>query len=306
MSNGDAWFRIGHVTHADDRTGCTAIVLDSLSPAAVDVRGGSPGTRETALLADGMLVGRVDAIVLTGGSAFGLATADGVMRYLREQERGVTTSAGSVPIVPAAVIFDLGVGTQRHPDAEDGYAAASGAVAASIDAGRVGAGTGATVAKLGARPGIDAGLGIATVTTPVGSVAVVIVLNAVGDVVNARTGDWLARAVDPQSAGRSGREIALSGAAEAREAENTSIGVVLIDADVDRRTLSRCCVAAHAALSRCVVPSHTIVDGDTMFAVGRRMGALDALDVLALTSAVEIAVERAIASIFAGRDERVA
>jgi L-aminopeptidase/D-esterase-like protein len=298
MSEVDPWFRLGHVTHESDRTGCTAIVFDSLVPAAVDVRGGAPGTRETALLSDGMLVGRADAIVLTGGSAFGLAAADGVMNYLREQERGVMTSAGPVPIVPAAVIFDLGVGTARFPTAEDGYVAASTSTIQHPGAGRFGAGTGATVAKLGAIPGVDSGLGFATVSTHLGDVSAMVVLNAVGDIVDTETGHKLATARDPLELGRTGRELALDRHASSRSGENTTIGAVLLDAEVDRRTLARCCVSAHAALSRSVVPSHTVFDGDTMFAAGRQFGAVEALDVLILSCAAEIAIERAIAAIF--------
>jgi L-aminopeptidase/D-esterase-like protein len=298
MSDDTAWFRVGHVTHAEDRTGCTVILFDSLVPAAVDVRGGAPGTRETSLLDDGMLVGRADAFVLAGGSAFGLAAADGAMRFLREQGRGVMTGAGPVPIVPAAVIFDLGVGTVRHPTADDGYAAIAGARSGSLSGGAIGAGTGATVAKLGARPGVSSGLGHATVSTEPGDVTVVVSLNAVGDIVDPRTGRWLAMAHDASGQGRSGRAMALSGNASSRTAENTTIGAVLIDGEVDRKTLNRCCVAAHSALARCVVPSHTIFDGDTMFAAGRGFGAVEALNILTLTCAVELAVERAIVGIF--------
>lgn len=301
MSESAHWFGIGHTTHDDDRTGCTVIVFDSLVPAAVDVRGGAPGTRETALLDDGMLVGRADAFLLTGGSAFGLSAADGVMMFLQEKQRGVVTSGGTVPIVPSAVIFDLGVGTPRHPTSDDGYAAAVRAIEPDSRSGRIGAGAGATVAKLGERPGVDAGLGFASVSTHLGRVSALIVLNAVGDIVDPETGHRVAAAVDSQGKNRSGREMAIDGRASSRAAENTTIGAILLDAEVDRRSLARCCVSAHAALSRCTVPSHTVFDGDTVFAAGRRFGAVEALDTLTLTCATEVAVERAISAIFSSR-----
>lgn len=293
------WFRVGHVTHARERTGCTAIVFDELAPAVVDVRGGAPGTRETALLGDGMLVARVDAIVLTGGSAFGLASADGVMKYLYENDRGLPTAAGAVPIVPAAVIFDLGVGETRFPTAADGYQAAATAAYDRPSVGRIGAGTGATVAKLGGGPATDAGFGYATVDCHAGTVHAVVVLNAVGDIVNPSNGTHLAKATDPAGRGRTGRSIGMDAESTARAGENTTIGAVIIDADTDRLCLHRCCVAAHSALSRCVVPSHTLFDGDTMFAVGRRSGVVAARDILALSSAAEAAMERAIVGLFA-------
>lgn len=301
MSETTPWFRVGHVTHARERTGCTVILFDRLVPAAVDVRGGAPGTRETALLDDGMLVGQVDAVLLTGGSAFGLAAADGVMTFLREQGRGLPTSAGAVPIVPAAVIYDLSNGEPRHPTAGDGYAAAAGAAGGQVQSGAVGAGTGAIVAKLGGPPTTAAGLGYAAVSTPAGTVHALVVLNAVGDVIDPEHGAWLARTVDPQGRGRTGRQIAMEGGGAARAGENTTIGAIMVDAEVDRKTLHRCCVSAHAALARCVVPSHTLFDGDTMFAVGRQAGSVDPRSILALSTATEQAVERAIVGIFSNR-----
>src|SRR5688500_7771849 len=125
MPDREPWFRIGHVTNEVAKTGCTVVLFDTLVPATVDVRGGAPGTRETALLGSGRLVGRADAILLTGGSAFGLAAADGVMRYLAERGRGFPTSSIPVPIVPAAVIYDLGHGRAVWPTTDDGYAAAA-------------------------------------------------------------------------------------------------------------------------------------------------------------------------------------
>lgn len=294
------WFRVGHTTHLDDRTGCTVIVFDRLVPARVDVRGGAPGTRETSLLDSGMLVGQVDAIVLTGGSAFGLASADGVMRFLAERGRGVPTSAGTVPIVAAAVLYDLAIGTQRAPDSADGYAAAMAASEGPWQPGRVGAGAGATVAKLGGEPAGDGGLGIARVGAGSTDVTAIVALNAVGDVVDPRSGTHIIRARDPDGAGRSGRALLLDAATTATPGENTTIGAVLIRGGVDERTLARACIAAHDALARCVVPAHTIVDGDTFFAAGERADVISVRQAMAICAAVEVAVEQAITGLFAG------
>jgi L-aminopeptidase/D-esterase-like protein len=300
MPEHEPWFRIGHVTNEVGQTGCTAILFDNLVPATVDVRGGAPGTRETALLGAGRLVGRADAILLTGGSAFGLAAADGVMRYLAQRGRGFPTSTIPVPIVPAAVIYDLGHGSAVWPTADDGYAAAANAVAVEPPlAGQFGAGTGATVAKLGAGASLG-GIGIASVEVRTTTVTAIVVLNAIGDIVDPETGQVLARTSDPDDRGRSGRELVIGAAAGPRSGENTSIGAVLIDGAVDRDSLQRCCVAAHNGLARCVVPSHTIFDGDTFFAAARQAGEISPGETLGITTATEMAVEQAIVSIFTG------
>jgi L-aminopeptidase/D-esterase-like protein len=287
MSN-HSWFKIGHTTNLEARSGCTAIVFDHLVPAAVDVRGGAPGTRETTLLQPGSM-GLLDAILLSGGSAFGLRAADGVVRYLAEQGRGFQTRAGNVPLVSGAIIFDLGVGQPYYPSAEDGYEAARNADARVLATGQIGAGTGATVAKLGGAP-VPGGLGIAVRTAGSVTVAAVIVLNAVGDVRNPSTGEWVA--------GGSGVERTIAGLAETHEGENTTIGAVMIDAPMDRRALERACISAQAALARCTVPAHTIMDGDTIFAAASSAGAITPLETLAITTLVEQAVEDAILSIF--------
>jgi L-aminopeptidase/D-esterase-like protein len=290
------WFKVGHVTHDAARTGCTVIVFDRLSPAVVDVRGGAPGTRETDLLGQGRMLGRTDAILLTGGSAFGLAAADGVMRFLAEQGRGFATAAGPVPIVPAAVIFDLANGHPVHPGADDGYQAAAGATTADAIAGRIGAGTGATVAKLGGQPK-PGGLAIASVEAEDVTITAVVVLNAIGDIREPSTGRWLASAADSQT----GRDIALAAASvHVREGENTTIGAVLVSRPVSRDTLHRCCVSAHDALARCVVPAHTVFDGDTFFAASPSETSTDARTTLRISVAAEVAVEQAIVALFAG------
>jgi L-aminopeptidase/D-esterase-like protein len=300
MSDDGPWYRVGHVTHLEDYTGCTVVLFDRLCPTVVDVRGGAPGTRETDLLGPGKVVGRANAILLTGGSAFGLAAADGVMRLLSERGQGFPTSAGPIPVVPAAVIFDLANGTTRAPTAEDGYAAAIAAASPSSSSGRIGAGTGATVAKLGGRPSAG-GLGIESVRVGGATVTAVVVINAVGDVRDPETGEWLARSIAPDEPHRTGRELALARLAAPVAGENTSIGAVLVSHAISRDGLSRCCIAAHDALARCVVPAHTIYDGDTFFASSPAHGESDADMILALAAATEVAVERAIVSVFRPR-----
>lgn len=292
MDSGD-WFRIGHTTHVAEQSGCTAIVFDWLVPAAVDARGGAPGTRETTLLDPGN-VGMLDAILLSGGSAFGLQASDGVMRYLAQRGRGVSTRAGTVPLVSSAIIFDLATGENYHPTAQDGYAAASAAERGPWETGMVGAGTGATAAKLGGQP-VPGGLGIASADAGPFSVTAVVVLNAVGDVRDPNSGGWLAK-----SANGYGRELAIAAIAESHEHENTTIGAVLVTGDLDRRTLVRCCISAQAALARCTIPAHTLLDGDTFFAASSGAGSPTVAQSLAVTSAVEVAVEQAIISIFPG------
>ena len=295
-----AWFSVGHSTYPDERTGCTVILFDRLVPARVDVRGGAPGTRETSLLGAERLVGQADAILLTGGSAFGLAAADGVMRLLRERKRGVATSADAVPIVPAAVLFDLSVGTTYAPVADDGYAAAESASRLPVPTGRVGAGTGATVAKLGGTAGGNGGLGIAGATAGSTTVTAVVALNAVGDVVDPSTGKSIVHSIDPSGEMRRGRQLLLDSAAVASEAENTTIGAILIDGGVDGRLLQRSCIAAHDALARCIVPAHTLFDGDTFFAAGEHAADVTVQETATICAAVEVAVEAAIVQLFAG------
>lgn len=287
-----SWFRIGHTTLAEAQSGCTAIVFDRLAPAAVDVRGGAPGTRETSLLDPGS-IGMLDAIVLSGGSAFGLQAAGGVMRYLAENGRGVQTRGGAVPLVAQAIIFDLATGSHYIPTAEDGYSAAQQATRGPWKSGRIGAGTGATVAKLSGEPSAG-GLGVASVNAGQFTVTAVLVLNAVGDVRDPSRGEWLARVREG-----SGRENAIAATAPGQELENTTVGAVLVSGALDRRTLVRCCVSAQAALARCTVPAHTILDGDTFFAAASGTGTITIQEALAITSAVEVAVENAIVSIFA-------
>jgi L-aminopeptidase/D-esterase-like protein len=234
-------------------------------------------------------VRRVDAILLSGGSAFGLSAADGVVRHLREQGRGVVTPAGPVPIVPAAVIYDLGEGQPHAPGADDGYRACEAAGPVTEAArGRVGVGTGATTAKLSADAPRRGGLGVAHVTASHGPVTALVVVNAAGTIVDAETGRPLLGGTDD------GRAHLATGAPDAGDRQATTLGVVLVDAPVDETALIRCAVAAHDAFARAIRPCHTIFDGDVVFAVGLRSGTPTASQILEVTTATELAMERAI------------
>lgn len=274
----------GHWTDPVARTGCTVVMFDQAAPAIVDVRGGAPGTRETALLGPGGLVQTVDAILLTGGSAFGLEAAAGVMAYLRERDRGVRTSGGPVPIVPTAVLFDLGVGSPIWPTAGNARTACEASVPLKdLDRGLVGAGAGTTTSKAFASLAPQrGGLGVARVDlNSSDSVTAIVAVNAIGQVI---TDPGL---VDPRSS-----LLGLEG--ELEERTSTTLAVIVIDAPVDQRTLTRCAVAAHDAFARVIRPCHTIFDGDVVFTVGLATDMVASRRVLAYSTAVEIAVERAI------------
>lgn len=276
-------YRIGHWTNSEARTGCTAFIFDQLVPAAFEARGGAPGTRETDLLRSSASVRSVDAILLSGGSAPGLSAADGVVRYLQELQRGFPTAAGPVPIVPAAIIFDLAVGAPISPRPEDGYAACMAATEpATIERGQVGAGAGAQTAtiRLDASAG-RGGFGAAMVACAAGIVSAYMVVNAAGEVVTPETQSDL-------------RESLLRLQLPGEGRDSTTIGVVVTDAMVDHRTLERMTIAAHDGLARMIRPCHTAMDGDAIFACGLRHGPCDVMTTMALSLATELAVERAI------------
>ncbi len=246
-------------------TGTTVVLTPPGTVGAVDCRGGAPGTRETDLLDPINSVRHVDAVVLSGGSGFGLAAAHGVMEWLEEQGRGVAMDGGVVPIVPAAVIFDLPVGGWKcRPTAEFGRAAAESA-GADVAVGTVGAGVGARVGVL------KGGVGTASVTLDSGvTVGAVVVVNAAGDAVDTATGlPWLADQIEEfglvappadQIAAYADRHTELSPL-------NTTIAVVATDAVLSKAGCRRVAVAAHDGLARTIRPCHTPLDGDTVFAL---------------------------------------
>lgn len=259
-----AGITVGHWTDAQARTGCTVVLCPEGTTASCEVRGGAPGTRETDLLRPGMTVEEVHAIVLSGGSAFGLATADGVMGWLEHHGVGLDTGVGLVPIVPAAVLFDLGVGDPTvRPDAESGSAACDAASTTVVE-GLVGAGAGATVAKhLGADRAVDGGIGTASVREGDLVVAALVAVNAVGEVLG-EDGEVLAGALP-------GDDVPFPPAAGGRA--NTTIGVVATNAALSRDRLFLMANAAHEGMDVSIRPAHTAWDGDTLFTLAT--GAVD-------------------------------
>ena len=278
--------RVGHWSDQEGRTGCTVILPPPGTVGSGEVRGGAPGTRETDLLRPGTLVQEVHAIVLTGGSAFGLASADGVARWLEERGMGFDTGVARVPIVPAAVLFDLGVGDPKaRPDADAG-AAACDAASADVEEGAVGAGNGATVAKLfGPDRAVPGGIGSASVEedgTVVGAIAAV---NAYGEIVD-EDGSVVAGA-------RPGDETE----PQPPPWPNTTIAVVATDARLSKERAHLMAIAAHDGLAAAVRPAHTMWDGDTVFtlATGRTEASqadLERMAEQALARAIRRAVRR--------------
>jgi L-aminopeptidase/D-esterase-like protein len=246
-------------------TGTTVVLTPPGTVGAVDGRGGAPGTRETDLLDPGNSVRHVDAVVLTGGSAFGLAAADGVMTWLEEQERGVAMDGGVVPIVPAAVIFDLPVGGwQCRPTADFGYRAAA-AAGGDTGIGTVGAGVGARAGVL------KGGVGTASVTLDIGvTVGALVVVNSAGDVVDPGTGlPWLAHHIEDLGLVAPPADQVAAYGDRHRESGplNTTIAVVATDAALSKAACRRVAVAAQDGLARTIRPCHTPLDGDTVFAL---------------------------------------
>ncbi len=274
-----AGLRVGHAHDAEALTGCTVILCEAGAVGGVDQRGGAPGTRETDLLRPMHLVEQVHAIVLAGGSAFGLDAASGVMRYLAGRGVGFETPVARVPIVAAAVLFDLGIGrADVRPDAEMGYEACLQATDAPVVQGRVGVGIGATAGKIaGMAHATRTGLGSVSVTLDNGLVVgALAAVNPFGDVVDPATGQIVA-GVQPPAAGRSGDTLALMQLAANSAvgpavgstpfAHNTVIGVVATNARLSKEQVNKVAQMAHDGLARSIRPAHTMFDGDTIFAL---------------------------------------
>ena len=291
--------RVGHWTDKRGGTGCTVVLCETAVSAAVDARGGAPGTRETDVLASANLVRTCHAVLLTGGSAFGLAAADGVMRWLAEREIGFKTAARPVPIVPAAVLYDLGVGRAKaHPDSDAGYAAASRAKGGRVTQGCVGAGTGASVAKmLGGERSLKSGMGTASLLGPHGIIVGAIVANnAVGNVLDPSTGETIA---GPR-ADEAGTFVPLPEAMDQRTAkldallQNTTLICVATNALLDHAQLQRVAYLAQDGLARVVLPAHTAADGDIAFAISMGTQKIPAYEATTVGLLANLAVERAL------------
>jgi L-aminopeptidase/D-esterase-like protein len=286
--------KVGHSVMPGRPTGCTVVLAEAGAVGGVDVRGSAPGTRETDLLNPVNLVDKVHAVVLAGGSAFGLDAASGVIRYLDERGIGYPTEHGKVPIVPAAILYDLNVGDPKiRPDADCGYRAAAAASTGPVAEGNVGAGAGATVGKLaGAARAMKGGVGTASITLPDGLVvAALVAVNAGGDVVDPASGRVVAGVRTADGKGLAdARAMLRSGAIAPRASvgRNTTIGVVATNARLTKAQATKVAQMAHDGLARAIVPAHTPYDGDTIFALatGTRGGDADVLVVGALAAEV--------------------
>jgi len=271
--------RVGHASNFDGLTGCTVILCGTQGAVAgVDVRGSAVGEREMETLRIGHLVERIHALVLAGGSAFGLAAADGVVRYLEEQGIGFDAGVARVPIVPAAILLDLSIGDSScRPDAAMGYEASRAASTAPVQEGSVGAGTGATVGKLfGLARATKGGLGVATQNLAGGvKVGALAVVNAFGDVREPETGQIVAgaRAAEDSplfvdTVKQMKRGVLRRGFGDAAEGmTNTTLAVVFTDARFDRRAVTKIAALGQNGLARALAPAHSMFDGDVVFAL---------------------------------------
>lgn len=289
---------VGHFTDSRRPTGCTVILARQGAVAGVDVRGAAPGTRETDLLHPANLVDRVHAVLLAGGSAWGLDAAGGVMRWLEEQGVGLAVGPGRIPIVPAAVLFDLYLGDPAiRPDAQAGYAACAAASRAAPAEGNVGAGAGAVVGKIfGAERAMKGGIGSACVRLDGVAVGAIVACNALGDVVDPDTGQLLAGARGSDGRGLlDSRRALLRGEPPKRlvAGANTTIGVIATDAVLTKAQASRLATVGHDGFARSINPAHTMLDGDTLFALGTG-AAGKTLDMMVLATMAAEAVAQAV------------
>ncbi len=297
---------VGHFTDTRRPTGCSVIITPDGAVAGVDVRGAAPGTRETDLLHPSNRVDKVHAVLLAGGSAWGLDAAAGVMRWLEEHGHGYQVPYGLVPIVPAAVLFDLPVGDWRiRPDAEAGYAACQLASRQRPADGNVGAGAGALVGKLfGIQRAMKGGIGSASITLEGVTVGAIVAVNALGDVVDPATGATIAGArTEDGRALLHTRNAILAGAQPnpLLAGTNTTLGVVATDAVLTKAQAHRLAQVAHDGLARAINPVHTMSDGDTVFALGTAKVA-HALGMMRLsTLAAEVTARAVVRAVRAAR-----
>ncbi len=298
--------KVGHFTESRRPTGCTVLIFEKGATAGVDVRGSAPGTRETDLLNPTNSVQQVQAILLAGGSAYGLDAATGVVRYLEEHGLGFHLGSVTVPIVPAAILYDLEVGDPKiRPTAESGYKACQAATTSRVAWGNVGAGAGATIGKMfGPQAAMKSGIGTASIR--VGKtgivVAAIVAVNAVGDVIDPRTGKIIAGARKPDGTGfrDSMAQIREGYQVELLAGTNTTIGVVATNAAFDKTQMTKIAQMAHDGLARTINPAHTLSDGDTIFAAATgaisaraNHGAIGALAADVMAQAVLRAVKSA-------------
>ena len=286
--------KVGHFTLNERPTGCTVVLAEGGAVGGVDVRGGAPGTRETALLDPVNTVQEVHAVVLAGGSAFGLDAASGVVRYLDERNIGYRVGQIRVPIVVGAILYDLSVGDDPsiRPDADCGYRAATHASSETSAEGNVGAGAGATVGKLrGMARAMKGGLGTASITLNSGLiVAAIVAVNAVGDIIDPATGSVIAGVRTSDGSGLADARVLLRSEAvnEPQNGANTTIGVVATNATLTKAEATKVAQMAQDGLARAIYPAHTPGDGDTVFslATGTLSGAASVSTIGALAADV--------------------
>ncbi|QTN24797.1 P1 family peptidase [Rhizobacter sp. AJA081-3] len=268
-----AGLRVGHFTDTRRPTGCTVVLVPDGAVCGVDVRGAAPGTRETELLSPLNAVEQVHAVLLAGGSAFGLDAAGGVMRWLEERGVGVQVGPARVPIVPAAILFDLWVGDASiRPDAASGHAACAAASRDTPAQGNVGAGAGASVGKLfGIERAMKGGIGSASVTVGGVTVGALVAVNALGDVIDPATGQPIAGARTMDGRGLQGTMASLLRGelpVPFQPGSATTIGVVATDAQLTKAQANKIAQMSHDGLARSINPVHTMGDGDALFALG--------------------------------------
>jgi L-aminopeptidase/D-esterase-like protein len=307
--------KVGHATNADALTGCTVILCPDGAVGGIEQRGGAPGTRETDLLRPLHLVEKVHAVMLSGGSAFGLDAAAGVMQYLEEKNIGFDTGVARVPIVPAAILFDLGIGDPAiRPDAKMGYEACENASSDPPAEGNVGAGTGCTVGKiLGNKQSMKSGIGTASINIGAGIIlGAIVAVNAFGDVIDPKPGKIIAGAralkVGPVQLGIDGyfantlsvmRSLIGRTALNFASRSNTVIGVVATNAKLDKSQANKVAQMAHNGLARTIQPTHTMFDGDTIFALSTGRKNVDVNIIGAYAS--EVMAEAVLSAVWAAK-----
>lgn len=290
--------KVGHAHNINAGTGCTVVIAENGATAGIDVRGGAPGTRESDLLNPVNLVEKIHAVVLSGGSAFGLDAASGVMQYLEERQIGFDVQVTKVPIVCGAVLFDLAVGDHTiRPDKAMGYQASQNATNLSCAQGCVGAGTGATVGKiLGTERSMKSGLGCYTIQVDELKIGAIVAVNCLGDVIDPDTGERLAGVLnDGLTQVADTEEIMIQSYAKKKDlfAGNTTIGIIATNAILTKSQATKLASMAQNGYARTMRPAHSMFDGDTIFTMAT--GHIEAdLSVLGLLSAR--VMERAIIS----------
>ena len=283
-------FKVGEAQ--DEYTGVTVVLCEKGAVGGVDCRGGAPGTRETDLLHPEKMMDRVNAVMLAGGSAYGLGAASGVMEYLKDHGIGYRTAGKTVPIVPAAVIFDLNDKDYHYPTAETGYTACENA-SNTPRLGQYGAGKGATVGKIrGMKYACKSGVGAFTVKTAGVRVTAIMVVNALGDVFDPETGKIVAGAkANDGSFIDTEKHIVSGGLLKLFAGANTTIGCIITDAKIDKAQANKLASCAHDGLARAIRPVHTDYDGDTVFCLAS--GRKPVINDMLLQTAAAYAAERA-------------